>query len=366
MSLLTGDNSHSNVAPQVDPKAAYRAAGVNLEAGQAAVSIAKQAAHATKLPFLPMLSGVGSFSAAFQLPSGWNNPVLLTACDGVGTKLLLAHQLNRFDTVGIDLVAMNANDILANGGQPLVFMDYIATGQLETHQFEALLTSIALGCQQAGCQLIGGETAEMPGLYAPGHVDVAGFCMGLAEQDTLYPKMAKLSSGNIVIGLASSGCHSNGYSLIRKLLAEHQVDLSKILSNTSQSVGEALLEPTKIYVKPVLEALKTHPDAIHAMAHITGGGFAENIPRVLPNHLAVELDSWALPPLYQWLAHTGKLDWDTLTHTFNAGIGFVLVVEAHQAHDICDTLKHLDESLSPQIIGEIIPKEANQPNVIWN
>lgn len=352
---------------KADPKAAYRQAGVDVDAGQQAVAIAQQAAKKTFTGRLPLLSGVGGFSAAFTLPTGFQEPVLLAGCDGVGTKLLLAHQLDCFDTVGIDLVAMNANDVLANGGQPLAFMDYVATGKLSPQQFSQLLNGIAEGCQAAGCQLIGGETAEMPGLYAPGHVDVAGFCLGIAEKAELYPRLNQLQPGDVVIGLASSGCHSNGYSLVRKLIADHNVDLSAVLPGSKENltIGEALLAPTQIYVQPVHQVLEIFPNAVRSMAHITGGGFSENLPRALPDTMAVCLTPWPLNPLYQWLSELGSLDWETLTHTFNAGFGFCLVVEAASAQGVLEHFTKLDETLVPQIIGEVVAKTSEQPTVAW-
>lgn len=353
-----------------DPKAAYRQAGVDVDAGQQAVSIAKQQAQRTVTGLLPVLSGVGGFSSGFTLPAGYQQPVLLAGCDGVGTKLLLAHQLNDFSTVGVDLVAMNANDVLANGGQPIAFMDYLATGALKAEQFEQLLTGVANGCVEAGCQLIGGETAEMPGLYAPGHVDLAGFCLGISEKTSLYPRLEYVQPGDAIIGLASSGCHSNGYSLIRKILSDNHIDLGQQLADKQTSgitIGQALLAPTKIYVDAVHQVISAFPDGVKSMAHITGGGFEENLPRSLPEHCGAALNVWPLSPLYQWLAEAGDLDWLTLTHTFNAGIGFTLTVDVNQAEAVIDKFNAISPELSAKVIGVVTEYVADSraPKVIW-
>ncbi len=346
---------------------AYQAAGVNLQAAAGVVGLAKQAAGQTTVADLPVLGGIGGFSGAFELPAGYTQPVILTACDGVGTKVLLAHQVGDFSTVGIDLVAMNANDLLANGGRPLVFMDYVAAGVLDLAQMEQVLGGVAAGCVQAGCQLIGGETAEMPGLYAKGHVDMAGFCLGVAEKANLYPKPQHVIPGDVVIGLASSGFHSNGYSLVRKVLAEHNVDVTRPLPKASTTISQALLAPTKLYVKPVLKALQAHPSAVRAMAHITGGGFTENIPRVLPDGVAVALTPWALPPVYQWFNGLAKLGWAELATTFNAGIGYVLLVDKEAAPSVMETLAAEDPTLAPTVIGQVVaqPNAVAPPTVLW-
>jgi len=357
----------SSVAQSTD---AYRAAGVDLDAANAVVGIAKKAAHSTRQPW-GALSSIGGFSGGFVIPEGYKQPVLLAACDGVGTKLALAAECNDYSTVGIDLVAMSVNDLIVSGGQPLVFLDYVATGKLDLMALETLLDGVAEGCRQSGCQLVGGETAEMPGFYAEGHVDVAGFCVGVVEADRQLPKKQALTEGDVVIGLVSNGLHSNGYSLARHILAQQNIALSYTPpgwgQTPSKTIGKALLEPTKIYVKPVLEALNQYPQAIKAMAHITGGGLTDNIPRVLPDTLAVELNptTWEKPPIMNWLQQQAQLDDATVFHTWNGGIGYVLIVSAAEANDVMQCLEQADVSLAPRVIGSVVPKSDNKPSVSY-
>ncbi|MDH4378338.1 MAG: phosphoribosylformylglycinamidine cyclo-ligase [Vampirovibrionales bacterium] len=345
---------------------AYRAAGVDLDAANAVVGIAKKSAQTTRQPW-GALSSIGGFSGGFVIPEGYKKPVLLAACDGVGTKLALAGECKDYSTVGIDLVAMSVNDLVVSGGQPLVFLDYVATGKLDLAALETLLESVAEGCRQSGCQLIGGETAEMPGFYAEGHVDVAGFCVGVVEATHQLPNLSALKPGDAVIGLRSNGLHSNGYSLARHILAEKQIPLSFIPEHWEQTISESLLAPTKIYVKPVLEALTQHRPTIRAMAHITGGGLTDNIPRVLPNELGVELHpaTWDKPPIMAWLQQQAQLDDATVFHTWNGGIGFVLIVGVSEAKAIISTLQQADASLSPRIIGSVVNKVDNGPSVSY-
>ncbi|WP_373532703.1 phosphoribosylformylglycinamidine cyclo-ligase [Vampirovibrio sp.] len=342
---------------------AYRQAGVDLKSAEAVVDIARNAARQTQKPWL--LGGIGGFSGAFEIPAGYRQPVLLCGCDGVGTKLKLAFEANRHDTVGIDLVAMSVNDILVNGGQPLVFLDYLATQKIEGEQLAQVLSGIAQGCEQADCALIGGETAEMPGFYAPGEYDLAGFCVGVAEKENLYPRKANIGPGNVLIGLASNGLHSNGYSLVRKILfSDHQQDLNAFIPELNAVLADVLLAPTRIYVKPVLKILEKHPQAVQAMVHVTGGGFYDNIPRVLTPAVSAEIDasSWPLPPIFAYLQTLGALSDETLWHTFNCGIGYILVVAADQAQAVLDSF-HQETDEKAFIIGQLTPAQG-QPEVI--
>ncbi len=342
---------------------AYRQAGVDLKHAEAVVDIARSAAHATRTDFL--LGGIGGFSGAFELPPGYRQPVLLCACDGVGTKLKLAFEANKHDTVGIDLVAMSVNDILVNGGRPLVFLDYLATDKIRPEQVEGILKGIADGCQQSACALIGGETAEMPGFYAKQEYDLAGFCVGVAEKEALYPRKQQIKAGDVLIGLASSGLHSNGFSLVRKILfADHQLDLHQSVPELHGTLADTLLTPTRIYVKPVLSLLKALPDAVHAMVHVTGGGFYDNIPRVLTPEVSAVLnpESWSMPPIFTYLQELGQLSSESMWHTFNCGIGFVLVVDEAQALAVMDYFEQETEEKA-FVIGKLIPSNG-QPEVI--
>ena len=325
---------------------AYRQAGVALKSAEAVVDIARDAAKRTAMPWL--LGGIGGFSGAFEIPGGYRQPVLLCACDGVGTKLKLAFEADQHDTVGIDLVAMSVNDILVNGGQPLVFLDYLATQQIQGEQLAQVLSGIAEGCRQSGCALIGGETAEMPGFYAPNEYDFAGFCVGVAEKAQLYPRKDQLKAGDVLIGLKSAGLHSNGYSLVRKILfADHQLDLNVHVPELGGRLADALLTPTRIYVSSVLKALKAFPNAVHAMVHVTGGGFYDNIPRVLGPGLSCELDAsrWEMPPVFRYLQQLGSLSNETMWHTFNCGIGYILAVSKEEASAVLEFFNtHTDET----------------------
>lgn len=343
-----------STTPCLSSDEAYRQAGVDLKRAEAVVEIAKQAAQKTAMSHL--LSGIGGFSGAFELPEGYKQPVLLSGCDGVGTKLKLAFLTGIHHTVGIDLVGMSVNDILVNGGEPLAFLDYIATDQIRPEILESILNGIAEGCQQAGCALLGGETAEMPGFYTPGEYDLAGFCVGVAEKANLYPKLDRIQDGDCLIGLASSGLHSNGYSLVRKLvLEEHGLDLHSTPTGFDAPLGETLLTPTRIYVKPVLSLLKQFPDAIKAMVHITGGGFYDNIPRVLPEGISACLMSsaWPKPVIFPFLQQLGNLSDESLYHTFNCGIGYVLVAEASRATEILEAFQAQNPEVGAYLIGEL-------------
>ena len=299
----------------------YRDAGVDIDAGNQVVERIKPLVKRTFRP--EVMGGLGGFGALFDLSGKYREPVLVSGTDGVGTKLKLAQQLDRHDTIGIDLVAMCVNDVLVQGAEPLFFLDYFATGKLQVDTTVAVVGGIAKGCELAGCALIGGETAEMPDMYPPGEYDLAGFTVGAVEKSQLLDGAA-VRAGDVLIGIASSGPHSNGYSLVRKIYerAGRPADLDV----GGVRLVDALMAPTTIYVKPVLALLKTH--AVHAMAHITGGGLTENIIRVIPDGLGLAIDasSWPLPPVFDWLMREGAVAREEMWRTFNCGIGFVLVV----------------------------------------
>ena len=299
----------------------YRDAGVDIDAGNQVVERIKPLVKRTFRP--EVMGGLGGFGALFDLSGKYREPVLVSGTDGVGTKLKLAQQLGRHDTIGIDLVAMCVNDVLVQGAEPLFFLDYFATGKLQVDTTVAVVGGIAKGCELAGCALIGGETAEMPDMYPPGEYDLAGFTVGAVEKSQLLDGAA-VRAGDVLIGIASSGPHSNGYSLVRKIYerAGRPADLDV----GGVRLVDALMAPTTIYVKPMLALLKTH--AVHAMAHITGGGLTENIIRVIPDGLGLAIDasSWPLPPVFDWLMREGAVPREEMWRTFNCGIGFVLVV----------------------------------------
>ncbi len=308
------------------PSISYRDAGVDIDAGDALVEDIKPFAKRTMRP--EVLAGIGGFGSLFEVPKKFRNPILVSGTDGVGTKLKLAFQLNKHDTVGIDLVAMSVNDILVQGAEPLFFLDYFACGKLEVGTAAQVIKGIALGCEQAGCALVGGETAEMPGMYPAGEYDLAGFAVGCVEKDAIIDG-SNITEGDIVLGLASSGAHSNGYSLIRKL-----IELSGIRMDSDfhgMPFRDVVMAPTRIYVKPLLKLLAAFP--VKGMAHITGGGLTGNVPRVLPPHLMAEIDgkSWTLPPLFQWLQQQGNVTHDEMHRTFNCGIGMVVIVSVADA-----------------------------------
>jgi phosphoribosylformylglycinamidine cyclo-ligase len=332
---------------------AYRQAGVDLKRAEAVVDLARQAAG--RAPKTNLLGGIGGFSGAFEIPAGYRQPVLLSACDGVGTKLKLAFLTGRHDTVGIDLVAMSVNDLLVNGGQPLVFLDYFATDQIRPEILEPVLAGIAEGCAQAGCALAGGETAEMPGLYSDGEYDLAGFAVGVVEKDRMLPRLDVLKPGDVLVGLASSGLHSNGYSLVRKIiLSDHRQDLNAIPEGWNETLADALLTPTRIYINPVLNWLSGLDGAIKAMVHVTGGGFYDNIPRVLSPGVSarVAFKSWDRPAIFPYLQTLGGLTDEAMAHTFNCGIGMVLVVSADQVESVLNASR--EAALPAWMIGELV------------
>jgi len=333
-----------------DRAEAYRRAGVDINAAGELVKRIKPLAQATFNK--GVITDIGGFGGLFKLDlQDFEEPVLVSSTDGVGTKLLLAFELGGHDTVGIDLVAMSVNDILVQGAKPLFFLDYFATGKLDVDVAERVVKGVAHGCTDAGCALLGGETAEMPDFYPPGHYDLAGFCVGIVDNSRIVDGSA-IGFGDSIIGIQASGPHSNGYSLIRKILAESGLKPGDTLPGTTQTVAEALLAPTRIYVKSVLNLLRDFQ--IKGMVHITGGGFYENIPRILPRGVAarVSMDNWPMPPVFTWLKQAGNLTWPEMLQTFNCGVGFALVVDQEQADDVLNRQKALHESA--RLIGDIL------------
>jgi phosphoribosylformylglycinamidine cyclo-ligase len=313
----------------------YRDAGVDIDAGDRLIENIKPYAKCTLRP--EVLAGIGGFGALFEISRNYRNPVLVSGTDGVGTKLKLAFQLGKHDGVGIDLVAMSVNDILVQGAEPLFFLDYFACGKLDVDIATRVIKGIAAGCEQAGCALIGGETAEMPGMYPEGEYDLAGFAVGVVEKEHLITG-STIREGDTVLGLASSGAHSNGYSLIRKIIEKNNTDLSANFNG--EALMEIIMTPTRIYVKPVLELMKHL--SIKGLAHITGGGLIENIPRVLPQDVTAVLQkaSWNVPPLFRWLQQQGNVLDNEMHRVFNCGIGMVLII----APELADTAIRLLES----------------------
>ena len=310
------------------PSLSYRDAGVDIDAGDALVDRIKPLAKRTMRP--EVLGGIGGFGALFELTGKYREPVLVSGTDGVGTKLKLAFQWNKHDTVGQDLVAMSVNDILVQGAEPLFFLDYFACGKLEVDTAADVVSGIARGCELSGCALIGGETAEMPGMYPAGEYDLAGFAVGAVEKSEIIDG-SKIVPGDVVLGLASSGAHSNGYSLIRKIIDLAKPDLDADFHG--RPFRDVVLEPTRIYVKPMLALMRAMPGAVKGMAHITGGGITENVPRILAEGLTARIDAaaWTLPPLFQWLKDAGNVDAQEMYRVFNCGIGMALIVAAADA-----------------------------------
>ncbi|MEZ2129183.1 MULTISPECIES: phosphoribosylformylglycinamidine cyclo-ligase [unclassified Sinorhizobium] len=317
----------------------YSDAGVDIDAGNLLVEKIKPAVRSTRRPGAD--GEIGGFGGLFDLKAaGFTDPVLVAANDGVGTKLKIAIDANYHDTVGIDLVAMCVNDLVVQGAEPLFFLDYFATGKLNPDQGAAIVGGIAAGCREAGCALIGGETAEMPGMYSDGDYDLAGFAVGAAERGQLLPS-GDIAEGDIILGLASSGVHSNGFSLVRKIVEISGLDWDAPAPFAEgKKLGEALLTPTRIYVKPLLKAIR-ETGALKALAHITGGGFPENIPRVLPKHLTAEIDLAAVdvPPVFSWLAKTGGVEAKEMLRTFNCGVGMIIVVAPENAAAVTAVLE---------------------------
>ena len=333
----------------------YRDAGVDIEAGRAFIEGISNLVASTHRK--EVLGGLGGFSGCFEMPVGYRQPVLVSGTDGVGTKLKLAQQLNRHDTVGIDLVAMCVNDVLTVGAEPLFFLDYLATGKLERQQLTEVVAGIATGCKLAGCALLGGETAEMPGFYQPGEYDLAGFCVGVAEKTQMLDG-SQVEVGDIAIGLGSSGVHSNGFSLVRKIVSDGNFSWdfcpeALLETGLGTNLGEILLTPTRIYVKPVLGASRAGL-SIRGMAHITGGGLPENLPRCLPEDKSILISpsSWPVPPMFDWLATVGRVSLPEMFNTFNMGIGFVVLVPPDRAES---TIKWFaSQDIPAYAIGEVI------------
>ncbi len=336
----------------------YRDAGVDIDAGNRLVERIKPIARRTTRS--GVLGGLGGFGALFELPlDRYREPVLVSGTDGVGTKLRLAIELGRHDTIGIDLVAMCVNDLVVQGAEPLFFLDYYATGHLDVDVAAAVVEGIGKGCELAGAALVGGETAEMPGMYAAGDYDLAGFCVGVVEKSEIIDG-SRVQAGDVLIGLASSGPHSNGYSLIRRIIERSGVALSSAFGDST--LGDQLLAPTRIYVKSVLE-LRRHVD-VRAVAHITGGGLLENLPRVLPRETKAVIDSaaWPRPEIFTWLQTEGQVEANEMYRTFNCGIGMVLLVPAAEAPGALELLASAGETAC--VIGEVQTRDAGEADVI--
>ncbi len=330
------------------PPLTYRDAGVDIDAGASLVERIKPAVRKTLRP--EVLGGLGGFGASVRVPlERFREPVMVSGTDGVGTKLKLAQQLGRHDTIGIDLVGMCVNDVLVQGAEPIFFLDYFATGKLDVDVAASVVNGIARGCELSGCALVGGETAEMPDMYAPGDYDLAGFCVGLVERSKMLDGSA-VKAGHRLVGIASSGPHSNGYSLIRRVVARAQVDLNLLVNGLP--LGDLLMAPTRLYARPILALLQDLP--IAAMAHITGGGITENIIRVVPEGLGLQIDAsaWPEPAVFAWLKQAGNIAQTEMWRTFNCGIGFVLIVAPETVPEAIATLAKWD--LPAWDIGEVV------------
>lgn len=356
--MAVDDNPKEIQSPQSE-SLSYRDAGVDIDAGNALVEKIKSVTRSTNRP--EVLSELGGFGALCEIPGKYQHPVLVSATDGVGTKLKLAMTLGKHDTIGIDLVAMCVNDLIVCGAEPLFFLDYYATGGLNVETATAVVTGIGHGCIQAGCALIGGETAEMPGMYSGDDYDLAGFAVGVVEKSKIIDQQ-KVAIGDCLIGLSSSGPHSNGYSLIRKILEVSNADLNQPFGEST--LGETLLAPTTIYVK-IIERLAASIE-INALAHITGGGITENLPRVLPDNAQAQLDlsSWPRPPIFDWLQQQGKVTDQEMYRTFNCGLGMVVCVPQQQAQQALEILNR--DSESAFLIGSIQEKTDEQESVVLN
>ena len=334
----------------------YKDAGVDIDAGNALIDRIKHVAKRTRRP--EVMAGLGGFGALCELPEGYKQPVLVSGTDGVGTKLRLAMDLGIHDTIGIDLVAMCVNDLIVAGAEPLFFLDYYATGKLNVDTAAAVVEGIGKGCELSGCSLVGGETAEMPGMYEGEDYDLAGFCVGVAEKSEIIDG-SKVSTGDTLIGLASSGPHSNGYSLIRKIIEVSDADLTA--STGDKTLAQALMAPTRIYVKAILALMKQLP--VNALSHITGGGLLENIPRVLPDNTkaVINLQSWQQPEVFNWLQQQGNVEAVEMYRTFNCGVGMVLAVANSDADQALTVLKQQGEN--PWVIGHIASAAEGEEQV---
>ena len=347
----------SNTDTKTTTPLSYKDAGVDIDAGNKLIDKIKP--HAARTKRNGVVDGLGGFGALFEIPERYQSPMLVSGTDGVGTKLRLALEMNKHDTIGIDLVAMCVNDLIVQGAEPLFFLDYYATGKLDIEVAESVIKGIADGCLISGAALIGGETAEMPGMYSAEDYDLAGFCVGVVEKAKVIDG-SKVKAGDTLIGLSSSGPHSNGYSLIRKVIEVSGADLSQEFDGAT--LGERLLEPTQIYVKQLL-ALHEKIE-IHALAHITGGGLLENIPRVMPDNTQAKIDanSWTTPAIFDWLQTNGNINDEEMYRTFNCGIGMVVVVDNS---DVDTTIKVLkDQGIETHIIGTIESSQEQTPHVI--
>ncbi len=341
------------------PSLSYKDAGVDIDAGNALVDRIKGVAKRTARP--EVMGGLGGFGALCELPGGYREPVLVSGTDGVGTKLRLAMDLGRHDTIGIDLVAMCVNDLVVAGAEPLLFLDYYATGRLDVDIAADVVTGIGAGCEQAGCALVGGETAEMPGMYAGSDYDLAGFCVGVVEKSEILDG-SRVGEGDVLLGLASSGPHSNGYSLIRKILEVSGASLDTAIDGAP--LADALMAPTRIYVKPLLSLIRESGVPVHALSHITGGGLTENLPRVLPEGLAARVDvsAWQRPAVFEWLKQQGNVAEEEMYRVLNCGIGMVIAVPAEKADQARAHLQAQGEAVYR--IGEIVAGTAGGERVV--
>jgi phosphoribosylformylglycinamidine cyclo-ligase len=332
----------------------YRDAGVDIDAGDRLVENIKPYAKRTMRP--EVLSGIGGFGGLVEISKKYREPVLVSGTDGVGTKLKLAFELDRHDTVGIDLVGMSVNDILVQGAEPLFFLDYFACGKLNVEAATEVIKGIAFGCEQAGCALIGGETAEMPGMYPVGEYDLAGFAVGVVEKAQIITG-SEIKQGDLVLGLASNGAHSNGYSLVRKIIERSKPNLNQAFDG-DRTLADCIMAPTRIYVKPLLELMRTV--TVKGMAHITGGGLLENIPRVLPDNVTAVLDgtAWQTPKLFDWLREQGNVAQQEMYRTFNCGIGMVVIVDKNDAAAALKQLKDAGETV--WVIGTIQARQGDE------
>jgi phosphoribosylformylglycinamidine cyclo-ligase len=347
------NNPSNDPSPADSGSLTYRDAGVDMDAGDRLVENIKPFAKRTMRP--EVLNGIGGFGALVEISKKYREPVLVSGTDGVGTKLKLAFELNRHDTVGIDLVGMSVNDILVQGAEPLFFLDYFACGKLDVEAATEVIKGIAFGCEQAGCALIGGETAEMPGMYPAGEYDLAGFAVGVVEKAGIISG-TDIQAGDAVIGLGSNGAHSNGYSLVRKIISSHKVDLKQQLDG--KPLADLIMAPTRIYVKPLLALMKSL--TVKGMAHITGGGLLENVPRVLPKNVVAQLDgkTWHTPVLFDWLRETGNIAPQEMYRTFNCGIGMVVVVARQDADAALKQLNAAGETAT--VIGSIRTRQGDE------
>jgi phosphoribosylformylglycinamidine cyclo-ligase len=348
------NNPNSKSSPSNNSNLTYRDAGVDIDAGDRLVENIKPFAKRTMRP--EVLSGIGGFGGLVEISKKYKEPVLVSGTDGVGTKLRLAFELNRHDSVGIDLVAMSVNDILVQGAEPLFFLDYFACGKLDVEAATEVIKGIAYGCEQTGCALIGGETAEMPGMYPVGEYDLAGFAVGVVEKADIITG-EHIKAGDVVIGLASNGAHSNGYSLIRKIIERCKPDLHAKFDG-ERTLADCIMAPTRLYVKPMLSLIKVL--TVKGMAHITGGGLLENVPRILPQNVVAQLDgkAWNTPSLFHWLRDKGNIAPQEMYRTFNCGIGMVVIVDKKDADTALKQLKAAGETAT--LIGAIRSRQGNE------